>query len=139
MKVTFEKLKQIDKVHGRLLGIKTFKETKLGYAFKRFSEKNIKKPFEEYASKLEDLRIDNALEDTTTKAILYEADGSYKFSKEGKKTLIKQMRDEESKWLDKEFEVEPFICKDIPVEVKFEEHEVELLEGLIITSPKKDK
>lgn len=54
--------------------------------------------FEEYNEAIQNFRIDFALEDEKTKAILCEADGNYKYSKDGLKNLnakIKEFKETE--------------------------------------------
>ena len=129
----FKQLKQIDAIYGKLLADEKYKQTKIVYALKRFSEKNLVKMFGDYNKELEDIRIDNALTDKDTQAILYEEKGgSYKYSKEGLKAVLKKIREVSEEWNEKEFEVEPFICKEIPKGLILEEDELEVLEGVIL-------
>lgn len=137
-KKTFKQLKEIDEIYGKLLNKKDskFAETKLGYAFKRFSEKNIKKIFTDFNDTLQDIRIDNALVDPTTKAVLYKPDGqNFQYSKEGLKNVLKRSKEITEEWETKEFEVEPFICNDIEG-FEFTDEEKELLDGVIINVTK---
>jgi hypothetical protein len=136
IKKTFTQLKEIDEIYGRLLSIEGFEQTKLAYAFKRFSKKNISEIFTDFNSVLQDLRIDNALTDKDTGAILYQANGEYKYSPEGLKNVLKKSREITKEWNDKEFEIESFICKEIPPLVELTEEEMELLEGAIINYKK---
>lgn len=137
MKKTFEEMKKIDAIYGELIERsgkegRDFKATKLGYAFKRFSEKNLVKPFGEFNETLQDMRIDNALVDDKTKAVLFTADGkNYQNTKEQLKTVLKRSKEIGEEWDKKEFEIIPFICSDLG-DVEFTEDEVELLKGVII-------
>lgn len=133
MKKTFQELKDIDVIYSKLSVDKDFANTKLGYAFKRFTEKNTQKIFTDFNEVLDGVRIDNALVDEKTKAILYNEDRrNYQFSKEGLKEVLKRNKEIAKEWEDKEFEVIPFICKDIPESVVLLDEEKELLEGVII-------
>jgi hypothetical protein len=131
---TFKELQEIDSIHGRLLKNPSFKQTKLAYAFKRFTQKNLVKIFTDFNNSNQDIRIDNALVDEKTKALLYKEDGeNFQFSKEGLKAVMKQLRENKETWDIKEFEIEPFICKEpLDESLKLEENEVELLKGVII-------
>lgn len=132
MKKTFKELNEIDLIHGNLLAKEGFRVTKLAYAFKRFTDKNLVKIFSEFNISNQDIRIDNALVNETTKAIIYKPDGQdFEYSKEGLKNVMKQLRENKEKWDIKEFEVEPFICSDLG-DVTFTEDEIEKLKGVII-------
>lgn len=133
MKITFKQLKEIDQIYGKIMKNKETQKSKLAYAFKRFSDKNSLKYFKEYNTLSEDIKIDNALTDEKTQAILYKPDGiSYQYSREGLKTMLKSINELSDKWDKKEIEVEPFICKEIPSSIEFTEDEIETLKGLII-------
>lgn len=135
MKTTFKKLQEIDSVvAGLYTKNPTLKEGKFGYAYKRFYEKNYEKVLEEYRAELADIRIDNALEDEKTKAILKDLDSrgrGFQYSKESLKAVLKAERGLDEKWNAKEIEVEPFFIKpeNLP---ELTENQVELLKGTII-------
>lgn len=139
MKKTFKELKGIDGIYGDLLGrIENFEQTKLGYAFKRFSDKNLTKLFSDYNSALQDMKIDHALTDKETGAILYTPDRKdYLYTPENLKTVLKKSREMQDEWSPKEFDVEPFICKNIDA-VNLTDDEKEQLEGVIINNSKKN-
>lgn len=84
-------------------------QTKLSYAVARML-KRCQKPLDDYNGKLEDLRLENALEDEKTKAILRDEAQQYKFSKQGLKAVIEAQRE----LLEKEIEVEPYIATALP-------------------------
>lgn len=84
-------------------------QTKLSYAVARML-KRCQKPIEDYNAKIEDIRLDNALEDEKTKAVLRDEAQQYKFSKEGLRKIIEEQR----KLLDGEIEIEPYIATAIP-------------------------
>lgn len=132
---TFKELQEIDQIHARLLEDKEFPKTKLAYSFKRFTEKNLKKIFTDYNDQLQDNRIEHALVDEKTKAILYKTDGqSFMYDKEGLRAVLKANKETAEKWQDKEFEVEPFICTDTEYieDLDLHKEEIELLKGVIL-------
>tara|TARA_B110000503_G_C7142934_1_gene411695 strand:+ start:227 stop:628 length:402 start_codon:yes stop_codon:yes gene_type:complete len=129
---TFKDLREVDFIYGKLLEEKGFELTKLAYAFKRFGDLNSKKLFAEFNEELNDTRIDLALEDPTTKAVLYSADHkSYQYSKESLKKLPKSLKAIEDKWDAKEIEVTSFFCKELG-DIVFTQAEEETLKGCII-------
>lgn len=109
-------------------------ETKFGYAFKRFFEKNIAHVFKEYNMKLSIIRIESALTDEKTKAVLTSDDAQkggrgFQYNKEGLKDVMVAESKLEENWDSKEYDVEPFISKDVP---KLNESEIEVFKGFII-------
>lgn len=134
IKVSFERLKELDNIYGRLLRDENlnFAQTKLGYAFKRFSDVNLKKIFNAYNEELFDIRIENALTDEKG-AVLYQSDNKDEFqmSKEGLRKSLKQAREAAAAWDEKEFEVEPYVCLNYD-ENMLTEAEKEVLQGLVI-------
>ena len=131
MKKTFKELLEINQIYAELLKEEDFKGTKLEYAFKRFNEKNLKNIFTDYNDALQDNRIENALTDPTTGAILYDKSGqNFQYSKEGLKNVLKKNKKTTEEWDNKEFEITPFICKDNVIE--FNEEETALLTGVIL-------
>ena len=132
IKKTFKELREIDNVYGRLLTTEGFQNTKLAYAFKRFSDKNTVKIFKDFNELMGDLRLDNALVDEKTKAVLYNDDKTdYQYTKESSKILKKESSRLVEEWDKKEFEVEPFICNELGDE-ELNQYDQELLEGVII-------
>lgn len=132
IKKTFEELKEIDELYGKLLGNEGFANTKLGYAFKRFSDKNLKEIFQDFNDTLQDIRISNALTDKTTGAILYTSDQkNYQYTPEGLKTTLKLIKEKNKEYSDKEFEVKPFIYTDLGT-IELLDEEKELIKGVII-------
>lgn len=143
MKITFAKILEIS---GLLLDLEQRIEglnlTKFGYASKRLREKSISPVFGEYNFELESIRIDNALVDPATKAILtvpfdVKNPGGrlYKYDKEGLKRLMKAERDLRDEFDVKEFEITPFISSYIPNEITPDEYE--MLEGIVLPEKKK--
>lgn len=115
MKKTFKDLLEIDGMVGLMYKKNPIlKDTKFGYGYKRFYIKNIEKIKEEFTNELTDLRIDNALVDEKTKALLSDPNPNsrgFQYSKEGLKALIKAENELEDKWDLKEVEVEPYFIK----------------------------
>lgn len=114
IKKTFKELMEIDEFIGTLYTEKPeLKNSKFGYSYKRFAEKNFYPLLKKFREELLDIRIDNALEDEKTKEII--ADDlnprGYKYNKEGLKKLVIAERILEEEWFNKEIKVEPYICK----------------------------
>ncbi len=132
IKKTFEDLKKIDKIHESLLKVEGFKNTKLAYAFKRLTEKSLKDIFTEYHEAINDIKIDFALVDEKTKALLFnETNTDYQNSKEDRKKLLKKLKEVNAEWDKKEFEIEPFICNDLG-DMELDQYDTEILKGVII-------
>lgn len=137
VKMTFKQMKQFNHTWNEMVRFQpSLTETKLGYTFKKFFNKNIEEVFTKYNEQLGMIRIENALEDKTTKAVLTKDDikqggRGFEYSKEGLKAVIKAENELANEWDDKEYEVEPFICKDAPKKTLTEE-QVEIFTGLII-------
>lgn len=132
MQKTFLQIKEADQLVAQLYAKDaSLEKSKLGYAWKRFIEKNYKPVVEEINEKLEDSKIENCLVDKNTKEILYGLNGSYKFTQEGLKAVFDFRRSLMKEYDEKQFEVIPFIVKenDLPT---LSEEEKELLTGLII-------
>lgn len=130
---TFKELSEIDIMIGGLYS-KTpeLKDSKFGYAYKRFAEKNYYPVNKEYGLVISDVRIDNALEDEKTKAILTSDKGrGFVYSKEGMRAVIKAESELEKKWDIKEIEIEPFIVKEENLP-ELNEEQKELLKGVLI-------
>ena len=95
------KYKKINEVIYQINNIKGNPEEKVIKKLVKFIEK-IKPYQEEYASKVQELRLDNAATDKDGVLILKE-DGDYKFTKEGLKKLQEQIKE----LGEKEFEFKP--------------------------------
>ncbi len=133
IKKTYKELSKLDMVVVQMY-IKSpeLKDTKFGYGYKRFYEKNLKSVFHEYFVHLSDVRIDNALIDERTKAIITTEGGrGFEYSREGLKAVIRAEKTLEEEWGLKEFEVEPYIIKseDMP---KLTDEQSELMKGILI-------
>ena len=141
MKTQYKTLLLADRLVAQLYQIDPkLVNTKFGYAWKRFFEKNIQPTMTELNEKIEDLRIDNALTDKTTGEILYTQPDSrgakeYKFNKDGLKKLTEQARALAKEFEDKEIDVQPYICKELPdimLEGKKLKEDFEILKGLVL-------
>jgi len=130
MKKTFKELKEADQLIAELYAKNpNLKNTKFGYAWKRFTDKNYTPLIAELNDKIVDSRVEHALTDSTTKELLYTGDSNYKYDKEGMKSLIDANRKTLKEYDLKEVEITPFIVKDLP---ELTEEETEVLKGLII-------
>lgn len=109
-------------------------DTKLGYAIKRFEETNLTTIFRDFNRALGDVRIDHALTDKVTGAIIRDNTAGvrgFAYDKAGLKAVIKAETAIENEWLDKEFEVKPFICTADLGQFNLTEEEVEVFTGLV--------
>lgn len=131
MKKTFLQIKEADQLVAQLYSKnESLEKGKFGYAWKKIIEKNYNPVIKELSEKIEDNRVDNALVNETTKELLIGEDKNYKYSKDGMKTLITINRKLIKDFDEKEIEVIPYYCKDIPLNLT--EEETEILKGLII-------
>ena len=131
---TFRELQEVDLLVGSLYEKKPeLKDSKFGYAYKRFIEKNYVTHLREFQHQLNDVRIDNAMEDPKTKEVLRDPTNTrgFRYTKEGLKKVIEQENDITEKWDTKEIEVEPYVC---PVESlpPLTDSQKELLVGILI-------
>lgn len=99
-------------------------ETRVGYAIKRVRDQ-ISKHQETLQEKMADIEIDLCEADEKT-VILRDAQGNLQFTKDKFKEKNKQQR----KLLDEEFEIDPFLIKDIPGDLTPDQ--LEIFSGLII-------
>ena len=132
MTKTFKELQSVDELIGNLYQKDAkLKDTKFGYAYKIFSEKNYVPVIKEFQEALASIRINNALEDKNTKEILVDRANprGYKYSKEGLNACIAQERKIEKEFDEKVIEITPYFCKVLP---ELTEEQVEQLKGLII-------
>lgn len=136
MKKTFKELNKFSQVFAGLVNKnKNFIDSKLGYACKRFEELNLTKIYKEYNNELLVVRIDYALTDKVTGALIKdETRGSrgFVYDKSGMKSVLKAEEAIDLAWQDKEFEVEPYICKPENIPSTLTEEETEVFTGLVI-------
>ena len=107
------------------------KDTKFGYAFKRFYKNNIDPTLKERDEKLSDIRIKNALENKDTSAIITDSTNprGYAYSKEGLLKCIKEETELVEKYNKMEIKVEPYISSFVP---ELSEEQRDILKGLLI-------
>lgn len=136
MTKTFKELGELDGLIGALYTEKPeLKDTKFGYAYKRFAEKWFYPVYKEYQEALTDLRVDNALIDETTKAILTDNTQhgrGFKYSKDGFKTLLKAERELVKKWDAKEVECEPFFVAPENLPEDLSDEQIEAFKGILV-------
>lgn len=130
----FEDLEELNGLVGTLWAKdKTIENTKFGYAFKSFMKKNYIPTEKERQEKINDIRINNALENKDTKEILRDTDRTnlrgFKYSKEGLKKCVKEERKVNDEFYATEIEITPVISSFVP---EMEEYLKELLKGLVI-------
>lgn len=132
MKKTFKELQEIDSLVGAIYQKHPeLKESKFGYAYKRYSAKTYEPVVKDFRDELEGIRIDNAMEDETTKEIMADRTNSrgFKYSKEGLKAVIAAEKKLIEKFDAKEVEIIPFITANIPEEISAEDKEA--LTGIV--------
>lgn len=106
--------------------------SKFGFAYKKFYRKNLKEIFDDYFEELEAIRINNALVDEKTKALLLGDGGMvYKYSKDGKMNVLKEERALNKDWFERVFEIEPYFVKPENL-TEFNEMELELMKGILV-------
>ncbi len=132
-KLTFKQILEVDLIVARLYKAnETLKNSKFGYAYKRYYEKNFKPLKDEFGTLLNEIRINNALEDPKTKEVLTDNDNprGYKYSKAGLLKCIEEEDAAQEDFLQKEVEIIPFISPIVPEGL--EDEEKELLTGAVI-------
>lgn len=130
---TFKELQEVDSMIGELYKKNPkLKDSKFGYAYKRFSDKVYSPVVRDFQDELGFCRVDNALEDPNTKEVLIDRMNvrGYKYSKAGLKKCMEQEKKIIEEWDEKEVEIKPFFTKDVPTELTDEDKE--LLKGVIL-------
>ena len=133
MKKTIVELREVDLMVGGLYKIKpNLRNTKFGYAYKKFSDKNYFPTVSEIRKHLLEINIDNALENPQTKEILIDPanERGYKYSKNGLLKCIKEEQELLDKYNAKEIEIEPYFSSYKPEDLT--EEQAEMLKGLVI-------
>lgn len=133
MTKTFKELQEVDQLVGGLYSVdKTLKDTKFGYAYKRFTEKFYVPVIKEFQDRINDVRIENALENPTTKEILTDEANprGYKYSKEGLKKVIEAEKKIVDEFDNREIEIEVWKSSFIPEGLT--EYTTELLTGIVL-------
>lgn len=133
IKKTFKDLQEIDGVVGQLYAKDaTLQNSKLGYAYKRFVEKNYRPLLDELMEKLAIERVEYALTDEKTKEVLVDQTNprGFKYDKEGLKKVMEAERKLTREFADREVVITPFISSYVPKGLN--EEQTEVLKGLII-------
>ncbi len=134
IKKTFKQLKEVDIAVASLYEKNPkVKDSKFGYAYKRFADKNYYPVNKEFSEAINDVRAENALVDKGTGAMIFDPSSfrGFKYDKVGWKTMINEERRLEKEWDEKVIEVEPYICKDL-TGVELSDEQKDLFNGLII-------
>lgn len=134
---TFSQLQEVDVVVGQIYAKNPELKngTKFSYAYDQFHKKNYAPILKEFQDAIAYIRIDNALEEPTTKAIFTEEitpqnGRGFKYSKEGLKKCMKEEVECIEKFNVKEVEIIPYISTTIPDGLT--KQQTEVLSGLII-------
>lgn len=130
---TFRELQEVDQLVGTLYQKdENLKDTKFGYAYKRFADKFYIPILKELDEALINVRVEHALEDPVSKEILMDTKTArgFKYSKEGIKKVIEAERNVVKEYEAKAFEVEPFVSSYVPEYLT--EEEAEQLKGIIL-------
>lgn len=132
MTKTFKELQEVDAmIAGLYRDDPLLKDTKFGYAYTRFHAINYAPMIKKLQEALTDARIDNALINEDTKALLTDptAPRGFKYSKEGLKAVIKAEAKISDKFDEEEIEITPYLAPYLP---DLTESQVELLTGLLL-------
>lgn len=136
MTKTFKELQEADMVVGTLYQKNPeLKNSKFGYAWKRFTDKNYVPVVREFNEELAGIRVEHAMEDAVTKEILVDRMNvrGFKYTKEGLKAVMKAEKALEENFNSKELEIIPHVTTAIPEEVEaLPEEQKELLTGLVL-------
>lgn len=133
MTKTFKELQEVDILVGGLYQANPkLKDSKFGYAYKKFTDKNYLPTAREFNDELGALRVQYALEDPVTKEVLTDrmSPRGFKYSKAGLTDLMREEKKLQEKWDAKEIEIVPFICSSVPEEI--DEEKASVLAGLVL-------
>lgn len=133
LKRSIKEIQEIDTIVGQLYGKDAkLQQSKFGYAYKRFVEKNYQPAITKLQEKLADARVDFALTDAATKEVLVDQDNTrgFKYDKDGLKKIMEAERKLAKEWEAEEITIIPFISKEVPKDLTDEDKEK--LKGLII-------
>lgn len=133
MKVKFEKILELNDAINSILANPKFTNTKFNFGCGKFARKNINVILKEFNEEVSDIRLENALTDSTTQALLLNEERDYTYSKEGMKKLVSDRKKLNEKWDKKEFEIEPYMISDLPT---LTEYQQELFEGILFKAKK---
>lgn len=108
------------------------KETKFGYAYKRFVDKNYIPLVKEFNDELGSLRVQYALEDKASKEVLIDRMNprGFKYDKASLMSLMAEEKKLQETWDDKDITIVPYLSALIPEELNEEQRE--MLAGLIL-------
>jgi len=135
MKKTFRELNRFSSVVKNFINKKpAILETKFGYAIKRFEELSLTNLYQDYNSALGMVRIDHALTDKVTGALIKDptSQRGFAYDKEGMKGVIRAEQAIEKEWAEKEFDVTPYVCKAENVPKGLTDEEIECFAGLVM-------
>lgn len=133
MTKTFKELQEVDTMVADLyVKFPTLKETKFGYAYKRFVNKNYAPIVREFNEELVALRVQHAMEDEKTKEILVDRANprGYKYTKAGLTAVMADEKKLANIWDNKDITIVPFLSPMIPIELNEEQNE--MLAGLVL-------
>lgn len=105
--------------------------TKFGYAVKRFMKDNYQEYFDNFRDQLEMIRIEHALTDEKTAAVITDKDNirGFKYSKDQFKAVREAEKKFEKEWKDQEIDVKVYVSTFVP---EMTEYQREVLEGILI-------
>tara|TARA_R110002126_G_scaffold17316_5_gene67755 strand:+ start:1535 stop:1942 length:408 start_codon:yes stop_codon:yes gene_type:complete len=135
MKKTVKELLVIDDMVGVMYREDVeLKNTKFGYAYGRFFDKNLAGVIKERTQDITEARITNALVAKDTGAIIYSKENprGFDYSPDGLKKVIKAETEISEAFEAKEIEVEPYICAKENLPKKMTAERKEALTGLVI-------
>lgn len=126
---TYKDIKKLDELVGEMYTKdKTLKDTKFGYAYKRFVEKNYIPTQKEFNEAIQMCWIDNTLEGKDKEVLKDPTDRrGFKFSKEGLKKVIETEKKLIEEYEAKEITIVPHIPSYVPPLDDLDEEEIELL------------
>jgi len=135
MKKTFKELKEVDQIVGGMYQTNPeLKNNKFGYAYKRFSDKNLWPMVKEYSEAMTKARIEHAMVDEKTGEIITTGQGrGFKYTKKGLLAVMDAEKAIEAEYDAKEIEIEPYFIKDLSDSTYvLSEQQREALTGLIL-------
>lgn len=134
MKKTFRELQEIDEIVGMLYKKEpALRNTKFGYAYKRFTEKNYEPMVKDYKEEIAHIRIEHALEDAKTKEVILrqESGRGFAYSKQGLKDVIKAEGRFDEEFMAREKEIAPLKADITPIIEMLDEDAKEIMLSII--------
>jgi hypothetical protein len=135
MKKTFKELIEVDKMIGDMYASNPeLPSTKFGYAYKRYSEKTYWPMVKDRQEAINEARIDNALTDKVTGAIIYDNKNKrgYAFSPAGLKEVIKAEKRIAEDWNEREMDIKEHFCAKTNIPKELTPELKKALKGLVI-------